>query len=61
MKPDSENNGIKFEIFINQFLLFVPDGRFYLLPIERAEEFAPIKNAEGDDSPATAVQLLSQY
>ncbi len=37
VKPDTENNGIKFEIFINQFLLFVPQGKFYLLPVDRAQ------------------------
>ena len=46
VKPE-DNNGIKFEIFINSFLLFVPDGAFRLLPVDRNQEFAPIKNAEG--------------
>ena len=30
------------------------------LEIDRAAEFAPVKNADGDDSPATAVELASR-
>ena len=47
--------GWKFERFI--FDLIPEAERSIGLEIERSEEFAPVKNAEGDDSPATAVEL----
>ena len=47
--------GWKFERFV--FDLIPEAERSVGLEIERAAEFAPVKNAEGEDSPATAVQL----
>jgi UDP-N-acetylglucosamine/UDP-N-acetylgalactosamine diphosphorylase len=48
VKPE-KNNGCKFEKFIFDVL---PDaGRVVNLAFDRAEEFSPVKNAEGKDSP----------
>ncbi len=50
VKP-SAPNGYKFEKFIFDVL---PDARTVVnLAFDRAEEFSPVKNAEGHDSPAT--------
>ncbi|WP_295103299.1 UDPGP type 1 family protein [uncultured Candidatus Kuenenia sp.] len=49
-----ENNAIKFETFIFDVLKHVKNG--VLMEVIRKEEFSPVKNAEGDDSPATAQQ-----
>ncbi len=49
-KPKA-NNGFKFEKFIFDVL---PDAKKVVnLAFERREEFSPVKNATGDDSPAT--------
>ena len=47
--------GWKFERFV--FDLIPEAERSVGLEIERAVEFAPVKNAEGEDSPVTAVEL----
>lgn len=50
VKPEA-NNGYKFEKFIFDVL---PDARAVVnLAFDRAEEFSPVKNASGNDSPAT--------
>jgi UDP-N-acetylglucosamine/UDP-N-acetylgalactosamine diphosphorylase len=50
VKPDAPN-GYKFEKFIFDVL---PDAKTVLnLAFDRAEEFSPVKNASGVDSPAT--------
>lgn len=49
--PQSEN-ALKFERFI--FDLFLSASRWLLVETAREEEFAPLKNAEGEDSPETA-------
>jgi len=54
--PDRPN-GIKFETFV--FDALRDARRSVVLETGRAEEFAPLKNATGDDSPATARQALS--
>lgn len=55
MKP-TENNGCKFEKFIFDVL---PDAKRVLnVAFDRAEEFSPVKNAEGEDSPATCKRDL---
>ncbi|MDD2600492.1 MAG: UDPGP type 1 family protein [Kiritimatiellae bacterium] len=51
-----ENNGCKFEKFIFDVL---PDAKQVVnLAFDRAEEFSPVKNATGNDSPATCRQDL---
>jgi len=47
-----EPNGVKFERFIFDALPLAANP--VVLEIDRAREFSPIKNAQGDDSPATA-------
>ncbi len=50
VKPE-KNNGFKFEKFIFDVL---PDAKTVVnLAFDRAEEFSPVKNATGPDSPAT--------
>ncbi len=49
-------NGIKFETFI--FDVLPHAARVVVYQTVREEDFAPVKNAEGDDSPATARQAL---
>ena len=50
VKPDS-NNGCKFEKFIFDVL---PDAKTVLnVAFDRNEEFSPVKNASGEDSPET--------
>lgn len=50
VKPE-EPNGCKFEKFIFDVL---PDAKKIVnMAFDRAEEFSPVKNAEGKDSPAT--------
>jgi UDP-N-acetylglucosamine/UDP-N-acetylgalactosamine diphosphorylase len=48
-------DGWKYERFV--FDLLPEADRSVGMEIDRAAEFAPVKNAEGDDSPATAVEL----
>lgn len=59
IKP-SDNNGYKFELFIHNFLPFCESGKFGVLKVDREEEFAPVKNAEGSDvdAPNTARRLI---
>jgi len=49
-----ENNAIKFETFIFDILKHVQKS--VVMEVVRKEEFSPVKNADGDDSPATAQQ-----
>ena len=46
MKPSKEN-GYKFELFLHNFLPFCEAGKFGAIKVTRAEEFAPVKNADG--------------
>lgn len=48
----AEPNGYKFEKFIFDALAYVKKS--VVLQVDRAEEFSPVKNAEGEDSPQTA-------
>ncbi len=57
VKPE-EPNGYKFELFIHNFLPFCDAGKFGVLKVVREEEFAPVKNATGVDSPETARNLI---
>jgi UDP-N-acetylglucosamine/UDP-N-acetylgalactosamine diphosphorylase len=51
-------NAYKFELFIHNFLPMCEAGRFGVLRVPREEEFAPVKNAEGVDSPQSARELI---
>ena len=53
--PDTEN-ALKFERFI--FDILPHAERWTVLPIAREEEFAPVKNKDGVDSPATAQEMM---
>jgi UDP-N-acetylglucosamine/UDP-N-acetylgalactosamine diphosphorylase len=59
-KPSKEN-GYKLELFLHSFLQFV-EGSFELIEGIREEEFAPVKNKEGEakDSPTTAREMVSK-
>ncbi len=57
VEPD-EPNAVKLEMFIFDALPLADNS--IILATERVEEFAPIKNAEGDDSPATSRELQSR-
>jgi UDP-N-acetylglucosamine/UDP-N-acetylgalactosamine diphosphorylase len=53
-------NGAKFEMFVFDALPFARDG--LVLETQRADDFSPVKNAEGVDSPRTAREdQLRQY
>lgn len=55
----SEPNAYKFESYIfDGFSLF---DEMSILRVKREDEFAPIKNATGSDSPETAVDLYNEY
>ncbi len=53
--PETEN-ALKFERFI--FDILPHAERWTVLPTEREEEFAPVKNKDGVDSPASAQALM---
>lgn len=58
VKPEKPNS-YKFESFIfDSFELF---DDMAILRGNRCDEFAPIKNAEGNDSPETAVKLYNDF
>ena len=54
-----EPNSYKFESFIFDAFEFFDD--ITILRVEREEEFAPVKNKEGADSPKTAKELYEKY
>ena len=58
VKPDSPN-GYKFEQFI--FDAFTQTQNICVVEVERSQEFSPIKNKEGTDSPDTARRDLCNY
>jgi UDP-N-acetylglucosamine pyrophosphorylase len=47
----SKPNAWKFELFIHNFLPFCESGKLGVMKVKREEEFGPVKNAEGVDSP----------
>ena len=55
VQPATEN-ALKFERFI--FDALPQAERWTILPTARQDEFAPVKNKEGADSPATAQQMM---
>ena len=54
-----EANTYKFEAFIFDGFMMADD--ILILQVKREEEFAPIKNKEGEDSPQTAKELYMNY
>ena len=58
VKPE-EPNAYKFEAFI--FDAFKMLDEMAIFRVKREEEFAPIKNAEGKDSPNTALELYKNF
>jgi UDP-N-acetylglucosamine/UDP-N-acetylgalactosamine diphosphorylase len=52
-KPDKVN-GIKLEQFIFDVFPFVAMDKFACMEVDRKEEFSPLKNAEGEDSPKSS-------
>eukprot|EP00915_Cephaloidophora_sp_WS-2016_P012000 GHVH01017460.1.p1 GENE.GHVH01017460.1~~GHVH01017460.1.p1 ORF type:complete len:492 (-),score=62.20 GHVH01017460.1:34-1509(-) len=56
VNPDTIN-GVKMEMFIFDSFWFA--DKVFGLEVEREQEFAPVKNAVGGDSPETARQMLS--
>ena len=56
--PDSPN-AFKFEAFL--FDAFGAVDEMAILRVKREEEFAPVKNAEGVDSPETARKLYNDF
>ena len=58
VEPTSPN-AYKFELFIFDSYEMLDD--VVVLRVKREEEFAPIKNAEGADSPETARKLYTDY
>ena len=53
-----ESNAVKLEMFVFDALPLAETS--IILETDRVEEFAPIKNAQGDDSPETSRRLQSQ-
>ncbi len=58
IKPE-EPNSYKFETFIFDSFNYVDD--IAILRGKREEDFAPVKNKEGADSPETAIKLYNDY
>ena len=58
VKP-TEPNALKFEKFIFDAFETIPE--LAILRVKREEEFAPVKNATGVDSPETAKNLYLNY
>ncbi len=54
----SEANGFKFEAFVFDALAFA--RRVVAIEVKREEEFAPVKNKSGEDSPQTSIELQSR-
>lgn len=58
IKPETPN-AYKFEAFI--FDAFEQLDDMSILRVKREDEFAPLKNADGDDSPNTATELYLNF
>jgi UDP-N-acetylglucosamine/UDP-N-acetylgalactosamine diphosphorylase len=52
-----EIDGIKFETFV--FDAFAHAERYAILEVKREDNFAPVKNKEGVDSPSTAKEMMT--
>lgn len=59
MLASLEANTYKFEAFIFDGFMMADD--ILIFQVKREEEFAPIKNKEGEDSPKTAKELYMNY
>jgi UDP-N-acetylglucosamine/UDP-N-acetylgalactosamine diphosphorylase len=57
IKP-REKNGLKFEMFVFDALSLAENT--VIMEVDRNEEFAPVKNAQGEDSPDMARELLTR-
>lgn len=58
-----EPNAVKLEMFVFDALPMAGEassGGSIVYEVERTDEFAPIKNAEGDDSPASSTRLQTE-
>jgi UDP-N-acetylglucosamine/UDP-N-acetylgalactosamine diphosphorylase len=51
-----EKNGLKFEKFV--FDALGGASETVIMEVAREEEFAPVKNSDGEDSPASAIELM---
>jgi len=58
IKPETPN-AFKYEAFI--FDAFESLDKMSILRVKREDEFAPLKNADGEDSPDTARELYKNY
>ena len=58
VKPEKPN-AFKYEAFI--FDAFESLDNMSILRVKREDEFAPLKNADGEDSPDTARELYKNY
>ena len=57
-QKEDERLAIKFETFIFDA---IPEAKgFFACLVARSEEFAPLKNAEGDNSPRSVVHALEE-
>ena len=54
----TEANGIKFETFV--FDAFPQADKTFIMELDRAEEFAPVKNLTGEDSVESAQQAMTE-
>lgn len=54
------NNGYKLEQFIFDVFALCPVDRMNIFLVDRADEFAAVKNESGNDSPETALIALSE-
>jgi UDP-N-acetylglucosamine/UDP-N-acetylgalactosamine diphosphorylase len=55
-----KNNAIQFQLTVHESLQFVDREAFFVLQVERDEEFAPIKQLEGEEAtPEAARRALS--
>ena len=59
IKPEKPN-GIKLEQFVFDVFPFLELKQFACLEVDRKDEFSPLKNAKGDDSPETSRQDILQ-
>ena len=53
----AENNAVKFEMFIFDALKHAQKS--IIMEVAREEEFSPVKNVDGNDSPDTAIQHMT--